>query len=62
MREAYRLQKQELNERLKNSDTNLVVFFIYTGKHLEGYDMVFKKMGNLLNLIFKNISTSSKPM
>ena len=43
MREAYRLQKNELQVRLKQKQKQLAVFFIYTGNELPEYDLIFKK-------------------
>lgn len=48
-REAYRLQKNALQEKLKERNIQLNVFFIYTGKELPGYDEVYKKVGSALN-------------
>ena len=38
IREAYRLQKNELQEKLKEQKRQLNVFFIYTGKELPVYN------------------------
>ena len=55
MREAYRLQKNELQEQLKNRQKYLAVFFIYTGNELPEYDLVFKKMGSALIRLLKTV-------
>ena len=47
-REAYRLQKTALQEKLKTKNIQLNVFFIYTAKELPEYDEVFKKTGAIL--------------
>jgi ribonuclease P protein component len=48
IREAYRLQKKELNNKLLSSKTQLAVFFIYTGKELPVYNEVFETMQKTL--------------
>ena len=55
MREAYRLQKNELQEQLKNRQKYLAIFFIYTGNELPEYDLVFKKMGSALIRLLKTV-------
>jgi ribonuclease P protein component len=53
IREAYRLQKQYLQEKIKTSNIHLNIFFIYTGRELPEYDEVYKKMGVVLNKLDK---------
>ncbi|HEV8285427.1 MAG TPA: ribonuclease P protein component [Chitinophagaceae bacterium] len=62
-REAYRLQKHELQEVLKANKKQLNVFFIYTAKELPDFDMVSKKLGVILNKLIKiiNETNSSNP-
>ena len=43
-REAWRLQKNELKERLKRINIELNVFFIYTGKELPDFETVKDKV------------------
>ena len=43
-REAWRLQKNELKERLKRINIELNVFFIYTGKALPDFETVKDKV------------------
>jgi ribonuclease P protein component len=52
-REAYRLQKKELEEKIKKSKSQLSVFFIYTGKELPEYDEVYKQTGTALKKLEK---------
>ena len=47
-REAWRLQKNSLCEKLENQNLHLVLFLIYTGKELPEYDLVYNKMGMIL--------------
>ena len=49
MREAYRLQKLPLQEKLQANQKQLALFFIYTGKELPEYALVYEKMGVALN-------------
>ena len=53
MREAYRLQKNELDVQLSLNKKAINVFFIYTGKEVPTYDLIFEKMGNVLKRIIK---------
>jgi ribonuclease P protein component len=53
MRESYRLQKNSLQNQMEAHHKNLAVFFIYTGKELPGYIMVFEKIGNALGQLEK---------
>ena len=53
MKEAYRLQKNTVKQKLKNRNTLLNVFFIYTGKELPVYEDVYKKIGLILNKLDK---------
>lgn len=54
MREAYRLQKNNLRVKLEENNKNLAVFFIFTGNQLPQYDEVFKKIHIALNRIENN--------
>jgi ribonuclease P protein component len=45
IREAYRLQKNELQQKLKDANLQLNVFFIFTGKEVPDYKLVFEKTG-----------------
>jgi hypothetical protein len=48
MREAYRLQKNELQAHLHHRNIFLDVFFIYTGKELPDYNSVSKNFNQSL--------------
>ena len=54
-REAYRLQKTPLQEKLKTKNIQLNVFFIYTGRELPEYTEIYKKIGLALNKLNKLI-------
>lgn len=53
MREAYRLQKSELQDQLKQRQKHLAVFFIYVGNELPEYRFIFDKTGNVLTRLLK---------
>ena len=52
-REAYRLQKNGLQEKLKTANGSMNVFFIYTGKELPQYNDVYNKVGTVLKKLEK---------
>jgi len=54
-REAYRLQKLTLQEKIKTNGARLNVFFIYTGKEVPAYNELYKKMGVVLKKLEKLI-------
>jgi hypothetical protein len=56
MREAYRLQKNELEQLLVAQSRQLIVFFIFTGKELVEQEVVTAKMKTILSLVLKQIS------
>ena len=49
MREAYRLQKITLREKLSEQNIRLNIFFIYMGKELPAYKEMFEKTGKGLD-------------
>ena len=53
MREAYRLQKNSLQQFLKEKKMNMSVFFLYQGKELPAYNDVFEKMGTAIKRLIK---------
>ena len=55
MREAYRLQKNDLAFKISSANKALNLFFIYTGKEIPTYDAVFEKTGTVLKRISKMI-------
>lgn len=56
MREAYRLQKNQLQDELEENQLHLAVFIIYTGNQLPEFDIVLKKMGEILFRLVQIIS------
>ena len=49
IREAYRLQKKIVKEKLDEENYQLVLFLIYTGKELPDYNDVYEKTGKILD-------------
>ena len=49
VKEAYRLQKNELQAKLKEHTKRLNIFIIYTGKELPEYKEVYTKMGMIID-------------
>ena len=56
MREAYRLQKNELREKLKGMDKHLALFLIYAGNELPDYTLIHEKVGDALKRLNKTIN------
>ena len=61
MREAWRLQKNELAERLASRQMQLDVFIIYTGSEIPDYKMVFEKTGDILKNLIKITNENGPP-
>lgn len=63
MREAYRLQKNELEQQLQQSNKTMSVFFLYVGKDLPVYELLFEKIGNSIQRLIKlsNDNTQANP-
>ena len=53
IREAYRLQKNDLQNLLQLQQKQLSVFIIYVGNELPEYDLIFEKTTHLLNRLIK---------
>jgi ribonuclease P protein component len=53
MREAYRLQKNNLQEKMALNNKGLHLFFIYTSKEIPKYEFVFEKLTSILQRIIK---------
>ncbi|HSU29494.1 MAG TPA: ribonuclease P protein component [Chitinophagaceae bacterium] len=52
-REAWRLQKSSLQEKLVASKKGVIVFFIYTGKEIPEYTDLFQHMGMAVSKLEK---------
>ncbi len=48
LREAYRIQKQDLETLLQQNQQQLFVFFVFTGKELPEYLLLKEKLGVIL--------------
>ena len=55
-REAYRLQKEALFNRLKETNRSMAVFFIYTGKEVPDHALVSVKIGVALQKLLREIA------
>ena len=55
MRESYRLQKNSLQIKLDENQQKLAIFFLYTGKEVPEYPLVFEKIGSAILKIEKII-------
>jgi ribonuclease P protein component len=53
MREAWRLQKNNLQDHLQEQNKKLSVFILYMGKDLPEYELVYEKMGIIINRLIK---------
>ena len=53
LREAWRLQKNSLQERLEERQSSLSVFLIYTGEELPMYNLVSEKLQVILKKLIK---------
>ena len=60
LREAYRLQKNELPQLVKGQNKKGSIFFIYTDKTLPDYKTVFDTMAKCLETLKRKIN-SEKP-
>ncbi len=53
MREAYRLNKNNLTDALKKANKQMAVFFIYTGNELPQYNDIEEKIQKALTRLNK---------
>ncbi len=54
MREAYRLQKNDLIEHLTNKQLSMNIMFVYQAKEINDFDIIQSAIGKLLSLLKKN--------
>jgi ribonuclease P protein component len=59
IREAYRLQKTVLKEKLNEQNGQLNIFFIYTRKELPEYKEIYDKAGKALDKLCAIISETN---
>jgi ribonuclease P protein component len=55
LREAWRLQKNELQQLLESGQKQLAVFVIYTGNELPLYPLVYEKTGSILKRLIEKV-------
>jgi hypothetical protein len=60
MREAYRLQKNELQKIAVEKNIHLSIFFIYTGNELPDYTTIFEKTAAVLKRVQKICNEQTK--
>lgn len=60
MREAWRLQKNSLQDHLKENEKELSVFILYMGKEVPEYEIVFEKIGIIINRLIKFTDAENK--
>jgi len=60
-REAYRLQKKQLQEATIEKKLQLNIFFIYTGKELPAFNIVREKVNVILNKLTKIVNENNSP-
>ena len=60
-REAYRLQKNQLQEVLTGKNLQLNIFFIYTSKGLAEFNIVKEKVNVILNKLTKIVDEINSP-
>jgi ribonuclease P protein component len=56
-REAWRLQKTELDKLVKEQNKRLNVFLIYTSKELPDYKIVYEKTGKIITRLAGIVTT-----
>jgi ribonuclease P protein component len=61
LREAYRLQKEELLQKVNESGMDGRVFFIYTDRTIAGFDTIYTAMGKCLEKLSKTIQRENHP-
>lgn len=61
MREAYRLQKNDLSQQLISANKNLSVFFLYTGNEIPDHELVFTKKAKALKQLQKLLNEDPAP-
>lgn len=59
MKEAYRLQKNALQQNLGHSNKRLGIFFIYVGKEIPAYTLVVEKFAIIIERLQKIVNEKS---
>jgi ribonuclease P protein component len=55
MKEAYRLQKNNLQQQVEQSDKQLVIFLMYVGKDIPEYELITEKIKIVLSRLQKMV-------
>ena len=55
MRETYRVNKHALQSSLEENNSNIAVFFMFTGKELPDYSLILERMKQALEKLEKSI-------
>jgi ribonuclease P protein component len=53
VREAWRLQKNSLHDHLEQNQQSMAVFFLYVGKDLPPYDLIYAKVGSVIKRLIQ---------
>ena len=53
MKEAYRLQKNDLQNDVEEGNKQLVIFLMYVGKEIPGYVLITEKINSILKRLQK---------
>jgi ribonuclease P protein component len=61
LREAYRLQKSELTELMKQNNKKGFVFFMYTDKSIATFELIKAAMNSCLKRLEKKAATNETP-
>jgi ribonuclease P protein component len=61
VREAYRLQKIFLQEKLKEKKLQINIFFIYTGKELPDFNLIKEKVDVALKKLLAIVDENTSP-
>ena len=56
LREAYRLQKNSLQDLLSEQNKQVIIFIMYNGSEVPEYKLVFEKVGSAINRLKKIIN------
>ncbi|WP_462249584.1 ribonuclease P protein component [Ferruginibacter sp.] len=59
IREAWRLQKNILSDKINIRNKNLAVFIIYTGNELPEYELIFEKITAVIKRVLKIINETT---
>ena len=59
VREAYRLQKNDLEQLLEKNNLSLSLFLIYNGKELPDYKTVFDSCNSILKKLIKAVDAKN---